>query len=475
MPSDNTLCDLGLVGLGVMGRNFILNLADHGYHVAGYDKDEAQVSALEKDGSGNSVSAFSSLSEFLKSLRKPRAVMLLVPAGPPVDSVIDDLKSSLDRGDIIIDGGNSHFTDTNRHTRELESHGIRFIGVGISGGADGARHGPSIMPGGQKEAYERVREMFEKAAAHVDGEPCTTYLGTGSAGHYVKMVHNGIEYALMQLIAESYDILKRGAGFSDKELHEVYQEWAESELSSFLMEITAAIFIQEDTKGEGRLIDKILDEARQKGTGKWTSQDGMDLQSPVITVHAAVAMRHLSALKEERQKAEGVLSGPDRSIDIDRDALVRKLKRALRFGFIVAYAQGFSQLTMASREYEYELTLADAARIWRGGCIIRAALLDDIRDAYADSPDMPSMLTHKNFAGLLEELQSDTRDVVAAASLHGIPVTALSSTLSYFDSYRSGWLPANLVQAQRDFFGSHTYERVDEKGSFHTQWNKLEE
>lgn len=474
MPDSSNVCDLGLVGLGVMGRNFILNLADHGYRVAGYDKDRKQVAALEQDGSGNSVDAYSSLSDFIASLKKPRAVMLLVPAGPPVDSVIDDLKTSLERGDIIIDGGNSHFTDTNRHTRELEPRGIRFIGVGISGGADGARHGPSIMPGGQKEAYERVREMFEKAAAHVNGETCTTYLGAGSAGHYVKMVHNGIEYALMQLIAESYDILKRGAGFSDRQLHDVYEEWTGSELSSFLMEITSAIFIQEDAKGSGRLIDKILDEARQKGTGKWTSQDAMDLQSPILTVHSAVAMRHMSALKEERQAAERVLSGPSRSIELDPKKLTATLKRAMEFAFVVAYAQGFSQLTVASREYEYGLNLADAARIWRGGCIIRAALLNDIMEAYRESPGMHSLLTHEKFAGRLQELQPDAREIVATATGHGIPVTALSSTVSYFDSYRSGWLPANLVQAQRDFFGSHTYERVDEKGTFHTQWNKLE-
>jgi 6-phosphogluconate dehydrogenase len=474
MPGNNNVCDLGLVGLGVMGRNFILNLADHGYRVAGYDKDEKQVAALKKEGYGNSVDASSSLAEFIAKLKKPRAVMLLVPAGPPVDSVIDDLKTGLEEGDIIIDGGNSHFTDTNRHTRELEAHGIRFIGVGISGGADGARHGPSIMPGGQEEAYERIREMFEKAAAHVDGDTCTTYLGTGSAGHYVKMVHNGIEYALMQLIAESYDILKRGAGFTDRQLHDLYSEWAESELNSFLMEITAAIFAQEDTKGQGRLIDKILDEARQKGTGKWTSQDAMDLQSPVLTVHAAVAMRHMSALKDEREAAEKRLSGPERRIGTDPQELTARLKRAMEFAYIVAFAQGFSELSVASREYEYGLNLADVARIWRGGCIIRAALLNDIMEAYSRTPDMHSLLTDGKFAGRLEELQSDAREIVAIATRHGIPVTALSSVVSYFDSYRSGWLPANLVQAQRDFFGSHTYERVDEKGSFHTQWNKLE-
>jgi 6-phosphogluconate dehydrogenase len=473
MPGENAQFDLGLVGLGVMGRNFILNLADHGYRVAGHDKDQAQTAALEREGSGDRVRSFTSLKEFVSVLRKPRAVMMLVPAGQPVDSVIDELLPELEPGDIIIDGGNSHFTDTNKRVTELGKKGVHLLGVGISGGAEGARRGPSIMPGGDSRAYARVQEMFEKASAHVNGEPCVTYLGTGSAGHYVKMVHNGIEYGLMQLIAESYDLLKRGAGLGDNELHETYREWNDGALNSFLVEITAHIFSQSDPKSNERLIDKILDEARQKGTGKWTSQDAMDIQVPVMTIHAAVAQRHMSAFKSERILAEQSLHGPERKIVEHGPAFVRRVHDAIHFAFIVTFAQGMSQLSAASREYSYDLNLADIAKIWRGGCIIRAAVLEDIRNAWTQSGGLANMLLDKGFAEELDRTQAAAREVAALAIAHGIPAAALLSAISYYDSYRSGWLPANLVQAQRDFFGSHSYERVDEKGSFHTQWQKL--
>jgi len=473
MPGNNAQFDLGLVGLGVMGRNFILNLADHGYRVAGHDKDPAQTAALEREGSEDRVRSFTSVKEFTSVLRKPRAVMMLVPAGKPVDSVIADLLPELEPGDIIIDGGNSHFTDTNKRVTELGKNGIHLLGVGISGGVEGARKGPSIMPGGDRRAYARVQEMFEKASAHVNGEPCVIYLGTGSAGHYVKMIHNGIEYGLMQLIAESYDLLKRGGGLDDDELHEIYREWNHGVLNSYLVEITAHIFSQSDPKSSERLIDRILDEARQKGTGKWTSQDAMDIQVPVMTIDAAVAQRHMSALKDERIVAEQLLHGPERTIEGQAPSFVNRVHDALHFAFIVTFAQGMSQLSAASREYSYDLKLADIAKIWRGGCIIRAAMLDEIRNAWTRSKGLPNILLDRTFAEELDRTQAAAREVAALAVTHGIPVAALLGAVSYYDSYRSGWLPANLVQAQRDYFGSHTYERVDEKGSFHTQWQKL--
>ena len=473
MPGNNAQFDLGLVGLGVMGRNFILNLADHGYRVAGHDKDPAQTAALEREGSEDRVRSFTSVKEFTSVLRKPRAVMMLVPAGKPVDSVIADLLPELEPGDIIIDGGNSHFTDTNKRVTELGKNGIHLLGVGISGGAEGARRGPSIMPGGDRRAYARVQEMFEKASAHVNGEPCVTYLGTGSAGHYVKMIHNGIEYGLMQLIAESYDLLKRGAGLGDKDLHEIYREWNDGALNSYLVEITAHIFSQSDPKSSERLIDRILDEARQKGTGKWTSQDAMDIQVPVMTIDAAVAQRAMSALKDERIMAEQLLHGPERAIEGQAPSFVRRVHDAVHFAFIVTFAQGMSQLSAASREYSYDLNLADIAKIWRGGCIIRAAMLEEIRNAWTRSKGLLNMLLDRTFAEELDRTQAAAREVAALAVTHGIPAAALLGAVSYYDSYRSGWLPANLVQAQRDYFGSHTYERVDEKGSFHTQWQKL--
>lgn len=474
MNEKNGSCDIGLIGLGVMGRNFVLNLGDHGFSVIGYDKDAERVSALEKEADSTRVRGARSLKEFLDNIRKPRAVMMLVPAGAPVDSVIDELSASLDEGDVVIDGGNSHFTDTNLHLSALQKRGITLLGVGISGGESGARRGPSIMPGGAKEAYERVRPLFEAASAHVDGDPCVAYLGKGSAGHYVKMVHNGIEYALMQMIAESYDVLKRGLGLDDDELHRLYDEWNRAELDSFLMEITAKIFLKSDPKSNQRLVDVILDEARQKGTGKWTSQDAMELQSPAFSIHAAVAMRDMSSLKDEREDGESMLSGPDRSIPGDREETIRQLRDALYFGMVTAYAQGFSQLAQASGEYGYDLNLPDIARIWRGGCIIRAGVLENIRAAFAEKPGLANLMIDARFSAELLRRQESIRRIVAAAAMHGIPLHALSSALAYFDSYRSGWLPVNLVQAQRDYFGAHSYERVDAKGTFHTQWDKLD-
>jgi 6-phosphogluconate dehydrogenase len=464
--------EIGMVGLGVMGRNLVLNMGDHGYSVAGYDKDTSKVEALRKEAEERKIRGAETMEEFVGLLRTPRAVMILVPAGPPVDSVIKDLLPHLEEGDLIIDGGNSHFPDTDLRAKAMAEKGLLYMGVGISGGASGARHGPSMMPGGPKEAYERVRAILEAIAAHVDGEPCVTYLGPGSAGHYVKMVHNGIEYGFMQLIAETYDLMKRGLGLSDDELHDVYGRWNEGELESYLVEITSKIFSQKDPETGGPLIDVILDAAKQKGTGKWTSQDAMDLQAPVPTIDVAVTMRNMSAMDPERESASKVISGPEPNFEGDREGWIRRLRKALYASMIVTYAQGMDQLQVASQEYDYDLDLEAVARIWRGGCIIRAALLEKIRAAYKGQPDLPNLLVDPQIGELVETRQQDLRYVASAAAQSGIPAPALMVSLGYFDAYRSAWLPANLIQAQRDFFGSHTYERIDEKGRFHTEWGK---
>lgn len=461
-----------MVGLGVMGRNLLLNMADHGFAVAGYDKDATKVKALAAEGGERVVHSTADIAEFIRSLRQPRAVMMLVPAGAPVDSVIQDLLPHLDKGDLIIDGGNSHFTDTDRRARHLAEHGLQFLGVGVSGGEEGARHGPSIMPGGTREAYERVRPILEAAAAKVEGVPCVRYLGPGSAGHFVKMVHNGIEYAMMQLIAESYDLMKRGLGLTNDELHDIYDRWQRAELDSYLVEITAQIFLQQDEQTGKRLIDKILDVARQKGTGMWTSQVAMDLQVPVPTIDAAVAMRNLSRFDEERDQASRVFTLPAPRPPADRSLVVDQLRSALYAGMIISYAQGMALLRVASDRYEYQLNLEEVAHLWRGGCIIRSALLVDIGAAFRARPDLPNLLLDPALAGKLTVHQQPLREIVSLASELGIPAPGLMTSLGYLDAYRSASLPANLIQAQRDDFGAHTYERTDVKGTFHTEWEQ---
>jgi 6-phosphogluconate dehydrogenase len=466
----NDKVEIGMVGLGVMGRNLVLNIADHGFSVAGYDKDPAKVQELGDATGDRSVFAAPELEGFIGRLRKPRAVMMLVPAGPPVDNVIRDLLPGLEAGDLIIDGGNSHYPDTELRASALEEKGIAYLGVGISGGEHGARHGPSMMPGGPRDAYERVRPILEAAAARVDGEPCVTYLGPGSAGHYVKMVHNGIEYAIMQLIAETYDLMKRGLGLRDDELHQVYDRWNHGELSGYLMEITAEIFRRIDKQTGKRLIDVILDEARQRGTGMWTSQDAMSLQVPVPTIDIAVAMRDLSGFREEREDASQTLEGPQERFPGYREAFLEALRDALYAAMVIAYGQGMAQLHVASDVKGYGLHLADVARIWRGGCIIRAALLDKILKAYGRRPDLPNLLLDPDLGSAVADRQAELRFVVATSASMGIPTPGLMTALAYFDAYRSAWLPANLIQAQRDYFGAHTYERIDAKGVFHTVW-----
>tara|TARA_R110002167_G_scaffold201323_2_gene404876 strand:- start:1226 stop:2626 length:1401 start_codon:yes stop_codon:yes gene_type:complete len=462
--------DFGLVGLGVMGRNFILNVADNGFSAYGYDLDEEKVNSLKTEGGDlKKVDASTNIKTFVKNLNQPRKIMLLVPAGKIVDSVIESLLPHIDKGDIIIDGGNSFFTDTNRREGELQNRAINFFGAGVSGGAKGARRGPSIMPGGSKSAYEHIKPIFEAVAAKYEGEPCVAYLGPKSAGNYVKMVHNGIEYGLMQLTSEIYDILKKGGDYNNDDLHTTFAKWNSGRLKSFLVEITSQIFEQEDDLTNGRLVDQILDKAKQKGTGKWTSQNAMDLGIPVPSIDVAVSMREISALKEERIKADALYDRPEVP-HMDKSKLEELSEKALYFSFIITYAQGLHLLTDASKEYGYNLDISVIAKIWRAGCIIRAGLLADITEAFKVEPTLPNLLLSPNFVSKVKESVGAARELVAFGAQNGIPLPGLSNSLTYFDAYTSSKLPLNLIQAQRDYFGSHTYERLDREGIFHTEW-----
>lgn len=464
--------DFGLVGLGVMGRNFILNVGDNGFSAFGNDLDIDKVNALiEEGGDTEKINASTDAKEFVNALSSPRKIMLLVPAGKVVDKVIESLLPLLDADDIIIDGGNSFFTDTDCREAYLTEKGIHFFGAGVSGGAKGARLGPSIMPGGNREAYQHVKPIFEAVSAKYKGEPCVAYLGPKSAGNYVKMVHNGIEYGLMQLTSEIYDLLKKGGGFDNDELHRTYAEWNEGRLQSFLVEITSEILEQDDELGEGRLVDKILDKAKQKGTGKWTSQNAMDLGIPVPSIDIAVSMREISALKAERIQADALYDRPT-VVGMDKEQLKTLAEKALYFSFIVTYGQGLHQLADASKEYGYELNIAEIAKIWRAGCIIRAGLLADITEAFKAQPDIPNLLLSPTFVTKIQETVDAARELVSYAATNGIPVPGLSNSLTYFDAYTSARLPLNLIQAQRDYFGSHTYERIDREGIFHTDWEE---
>ncbi len=466
------LYDFGLVGLGVMGRNFILNVADNGFTAFGNDLDTEKVNALiDEGGNPDKVNASTEAAEFVKALSQPRKIMLLVPAGKIVDNVIKSLLPLLDEGDIIIDGGNSFFTDTDRREAYLKEKGINFFGAGVSGGAKGARLGPSIMPGGSREAYQFVKPIFEAVSAKYNGEPCVAYLGPKSAGNYVKMVHNGIEYGLMQLTSEIYDLLKKAGNLTNQELHETYSKWNDGRLQSFLVEITAEIFAQKDELTDGDLVEMILDKAKQKGTGKWTSQNAMDLGIPVPTIDIAVSMREISALKGERTKADKLYDRPSPE-EVMKSTLVDKCEQALYFAFIMAYTQGMHQLTDASNEYGYELDLGEIAKIWRAGCIIRAALLADITDAYRAEPELQNLLLSDSFVKKVQSTVDAARELVSYGAINGIPLPGLSNSLTYFDAYTSERLPLNVIQAQRDYFGSHTYERLDREGIFHTEWDE---
>jgi 6-phosphogluconate dehydrogenase len=466
-------CDLGLIGLGVMGQNLVLNMARNGSSVGVYNRTASRTKQfVTEQTAGKDIHPGYTYEEFVGLLKRPRTIMLMIKAGAPVDAVIDDLVPLLEADDLIIDGGNSYFKDTERRAQALQKKGLHYIGTGVSGGEYGALHGPSIMPGGPRKAYDRVRRILEAIAAKVDGEPCVTYLGPRGAGHYVKMVHNGIEYGDIQLIAEAYDILSRGGGLITEELHEAFAQWNRGELSSYLIEITADIFTKQDEETGKPLVDLILDEAAQKGTGKWTSQDAMDLGVPIPTIDMAVESRFISAYKEERVTASRVLPGPETRFEGNRDQLVEDVRSGLFAAKICSYAQGMALLEAASREYEYGLNLAAIARIWRGGCIIRAAFLNDVTEAFEKNPELPNLLLGSYFTKAIEERHNALRCVIQTATVLGIPCPGLSASLAYYDSFRTARLPANLIQAQRDYFGAHTYHRVDKKGTFHTEWEK---
>lgn len=462
--------EFGMVGLGVMGRNLLLNIADSGFSVMGLDTDPQKVASLVEESQKAHVNATTSAKEFVASLKSPRKIMMLVPAGAPVDAVIADLLPLLDKGDLLMDGGNSYFPDTDRRFELLNEKGIHFMGIGISGGEEGARKGPSIMPGGSRESYQLVAPILEAAAAKVDGEPCVTFIGNKSAGNYVKMVHNGIEYALMQLISESYHLMKSGLGISDAALKEIYEEWNAGELNSFLMEITADIFAKKDEAGTVLILNSILDRARQKGTGKWTSQNAFDLQVPIPSIDMAVVVRDISAIKEERVAAGKIYPRQAAPLEVDKSKSIKKVKNALNFCFITAYAQGFSMIKKASETYNYEIDLAEVAKIWRGGCIIRATMLEDFRRAFNDDESLENIMVDSVLAKRLSEYQKDARETIKMGVDAHIPMAASMASLAYFDLYKSSWLPLNLIQAQRDYFGAHTYERIDKEGFFHTIW-----
>ena len=460
-------CHFGVVGLGAMGANFALNVAESGLKVIGLDPDPDRVREFITLGSSFTVSGTSGIEEFVQSLNVPRKILLLVPAGKTVDALIDQILPLLHPGDVLLDGGNSFFGDSDRRFARLTATKVHYLGVGVSGGAEGARRGASIMPGGSLESYKIVQAVLEKAAAEVEGNPCVAWIGRGSAGHYVKMVHNGIEYALMQLIAESYDVLKQLVGMSNQQLTETFETWNQGALNSFLLEITAQIFRQEDDLADGHLIDAIKDKAKQKGTGQWTSQNAFELGVPVPTIHAAVVTRAISSLDSERARASSRFAfESNRGIDCP-ETLVDDVRDALLFGYILAFDQGLRMISSASVQYDYGIQLETCARIWRGGCIIRARLLEDIRQEYLKNPDLESLLFSELFQERLNHLHSACRRVATAAIQVGIPLPGMTASLAYFDSFRAARLPMNLVQAQRDFFGMHSYERLDREGNFH--------
>ncbi|AIU73374.1 phosphogluconate dehydrogenase (NADP(+)-dependent, decarboxylating) [Hafnia alvei] len=462
---------IGVVGMAVMGRNLALNIESRGYTVSIFNRSTDKTDEVVAENPGKNLVPYYTVQEFVESLEKPRRILLMVKAGEATDKTIDSLKPYLEKGDILIDGGNTFFQDTIRRNRELSAEGFNFIGTGVSGGEEGALKGPSIMPGGQKHAYELVAPILKKIAAVAeDGEACVTYIGSDGAGHYVKMVHNGIEYGDMQLIAEAYSLLKHGLNLSNDELATTFTEWNKGELNSYLIDITKDIFTKKDEEGK-YLVDVILDEAANKGTGKWTSQSSLDLGEPLSLITESVFARYISSLKDQRVAASKVLSGPKAQVfSGDKAEFVEKVRRALYLGKIVSYAQGFSQLRAASEEYSWDLNYGEIAKIFRAGCIIRAQFLQKITDAYAQDASIANLLLAPYFKQVADEYQQALRDVVSYAVQNGIPTPTFSAAISYYDSYRSAVLPANLIQAQRDYFGAHTYKRTDKEGVFHTEW-----
>jgi 6-phosphogluconate dehydrogenase len=460
----------GVIGIGVMGKNLALNVESRGLSVSVYDRcgtttDELLIEAKEK----NIVGTYS-IEEFVNSLEIPRKILIMIKAGKPVDDSIEELIPYISKGDILIDGGNSFFMDTIRRSKKLEDLGFKFIGTGVSGGEEGALKGPAIMPGGQIDAYKIIQPIFTAIAAKVDGEPCCTYIGSNGAGHYVKMVHNGIEYADMQLICEAYALLKGVLGLSNEKLHDIFKEWNKGELDSYLMEITSEIFAQKDNESGKHMVDIILDSAGQKGTGKWTSQSALDLAVPIPTITEAVFARCISALKDERTYASNILKGPDTLFEGDVNEFVESVRRALYTSKICSYAQGFALMKAAAEEYNWDLQYGEIAKIFRGGCIIRAQFLNKINEAYKNDANIKNLMLDSYFKNILHSYQKDWRKVVSTAVNLGVPVPGFSSALMYYDSYRSANLPANLLQAQRDYFGAHTFERTDKEGIFHHEW-----
>ena len=456
--------DFGLVGLGVMGRNFILNVASNGYSSIGLSSKDEAIELLKNEGKDYEVDGTKSDEEFIKKLKRPRKIMLLVPAGAPVDSVIERFLPYLEDGDILIDGGNSHYDDTDRRFKYLKDKNINFIGAGVSGGSRGARFGPSIMPGGEKDCYHNLKPIFEAASAKINGDPCVAYLGNTSSGHYVKMIHNGIEYAIMQLISEKYHILKYGLKKSNKEIHEVFKSWNEGVLESYLIEITRDIFKAYDKESGNDLIDMILDKAKQKGTGKWTSQSAMDFGVSIPTIDSSVSMRIISSFKTLREKGENIFGKNEIS---DNDINTNDLEKSLIFSFIVSFAQGLSQLKVASDEKSYNLNFEEICKIWRGGCIIRAKLLENFMKAFNKNNDLSNLLFDEDISSIINDTVNAARRVSVYCINNQIPAYSLLASLSYFDAIKSSRLPMNLIQAQRDCFGEHTFERIDKPGTFH--------
>jgi 6-phosphogluconate dehydrogenase len=481
MADSERTADIGLTGLAVMGQNLARNIASHGYPIVVHNRTKATTDAFLAGLEGDDpLSAADSMEDFVGRLRKPRKIILMVKAGAPVDGVLDELLPFLDEGDIVIDGGNSFFQHTERRQERCKEQGIHFLGVGISGGEEGALHGPSIMPGGDPDAYAQVEEILTSISAHVDGEPCCRYIGAGGAGHYVKMVHNGIEYADIQLIVESYDLMRHVLGRSADELAKVFEQWNEGDLESFLIEITSIVLAKQDADSGKPLVDVILDQAEQKGTGRWTAQDALELGVPAPSMTSAVYARSLSALKEKRERAAGELTGPDPASvggSGAADRLVDDIRQALYASKVVAYAEGFDQLATASRTNGWELDLGGLATIWRGGCIIRARFLNRIRDSYAagsdgKDADVDSLLVLPYFRDELAKAQDSWRRAVSTGIANGVPLPAFSSALAYYDGFRQARGPANLIQGLRDYFGAHTYHRVDRDGAFHVRWGQ---
>ncbi|AMV65726.1 6-phosphogluconate dehydrogenase, decarboxylating [Pediococcus damnosus] len=465
---------IGVVGMAVMGKNLALNIESRGYTVAIYNRTGSKTEKVVSDHPEKHLVPSYTIADFVNSLEKPRRIMMMVKAGKATDAVIAQLLPHLDKGDVLIDGGNTFFEDTMRRNAELDNSGINFIGTGVSGGELGALEGPSMMPGGQKEAYDLVAPIFEKMAAKAeDGTPCVTYIGPNGAGHYVKMIHNGIEYGDEELIDESYNLLRNMVGLSVDEIADTFSEWNKGELDSYLIEITADILTRKDDLGSGKpIVDLIMDKGGNKGTGKWSSQNALELGVLQSLITESVYARYISVLKDERLAASKVLPKPEGKVSFDKDEVIEKIRQALYFSKIMSYAQGFEQMKVASKHYDWDLQFGEIAKIWRAGCIIRAGFLQNITDAFDKDPELNNLLLDDYFKDIAKKYQESVRDIVGLAVKSGVPIPGFSAAISYYDSYRSAVLPANLLQAQRDYFGAHTYERVDREGTYHFPWYK---